>query len=80
MIIVFIEFGGGKLPESTILENYQRKKWRVKRYFQTTTSVEGYQKIKEQEEENIFQYELEGQGHADKPTIGDRLKTMKGIS
>ena len=80
MIIAFIEFSGGKLPDSTILENYQRKKWRIKRYFQTMGSIEANEKIKQQEEKNIFQYELEGIEHSDKPTIGDSLKTIKNIS
>jgi|GEM_PF-2487782 len=77
MIVAFIECADGKLPDSIILENHQHKKWKIKRYLQTTNSLEGYEKIKQQEMKNIFQYELEGIYHRDKPGIGDRLITTK---
>lgn len=76
-LIAFIKSDHGKLDEFTILEDSRRRKWKIRGYIQAHGSIEGYEIIRQQEADNTFQYQLEGIGHSEKPTKGDRLKYFK---
>src|SRR5262245_3812260 len=73
-IIAFLKSNSGKIPSSTLLEDEFARRWMVKQYFWTTNSPEGYEKIRTEEEQNIFQYILTGINHQDKPTKDSILK------
>lgn len=79
-LIAFINSDDGKLDDSTILQDYQRKKWMIKGYLHVHGSIKNYETIKQQETENTFQYVIEGIGHTEKPVKGERLKVFKNTS
>ena len=75
-LIASINSGFGKLADGTILENAQNKKWRIKQLHQVWGSIETYEIIQRAENENTFQYLLEGIEHENKPEKGTRLKIV----
>ena len=76
-MIAFIQADDGKLTDTTILENFHQKKWRIKQYLQVCGSIETYETIKLQEEQNTFQYLIEGIEHSEKPEKGEMLRVLK---
>ena len=79
-LIAFLNSPKGKLTESTVLENYYKKKWIIKEYVHAYGSIESCEKIKVEEKENTFQYLIVGVEHYDKPDKGETLKIVKNIS
>lgn len=79
-LIAFIKSDCGKLTDSTILENYQKIKWKIKSSLHVMGSIKTYEIIKQQEEDNTFQYLLEELGHTEKPAKGEQMRLIKNIS
>jgi hypothetical protein len=73
-IIVFLKWKNGKLASGTILDNLNGKQWVIKQYLRINGSFETYEKIGEQEKDNIFQYLLDLIGENEKPAIDTFLK------
>jgi hypothetical protein len=76
-IIAFLKCYPGKLDGPLELTDDTDKKWILKRFLVTTGSIETYEKTREEEKENIFQYELEPKGHDGKPIKGSKLRITK---
>jgi hypothetical protein len=74
-IIAFLHSKEGKLAPSTFLKDDSGKIWQVQQYYLTTNSTEGYEKIRTEEAQNIFQYILIAIDHNDKPTKCSLLTT-----
>ena len=76
-IICFLKCYAGKLNAGLFLRDNQNKEWTVKQYLTVFGSIDTYEKIQKQEEQNIFQYLLEGNGHDDKPSKDIKLQVIK---
>ena len=79
-LIAFLNSPRGKLNDSTVLQNAQKKEWIVKQYAIVFGTVETRKKIEQEEQENTFQYLIGGIGHSDKPEKGEIFKIIKNIS
>ena len=75
-LIVFLKWDHGKLADGIILDDLSGRTWIIKYYVRITGSFETYEKIERQEEQNIFQYLLDGGTVSEKPEINAFLKII----
>jgi hypothetical protein len=74
LIIVFLKWKKGKLANGTMLNNLNGERWVVKQYLRVTGSFQTYEKTREEEKDNIFQYLLDPISEIAKPEIDVFLK------
>jgi hypothetical protein len=79
MIVAFLKSTAGKIPLSTLLKDEAGREWMVKQYIWTTNSPDGYERIRSEEQQNIFQYYLLGINQDDKPTKGSFLNLKSEV-
>lgn len=73
-IMAVLRSPAGRLADGTLLTDDAGNQWRIKSYFRSTSTFEGYRKREREEAAHIFQYLLEGIDQKERPITGTVLR------